>query len=162
MRECNGKFHQKSIVLNSKPSAIEWNKNQMIFHKNTRFSYKSKWNPQFENPFVYCVVRTRCSWFAHECEASTRRRRAEDAEAMDYRCPVDSYANTSRRRVEPPGDKTAATHRKGVVCAELSASLTVIRESPIAPAQYILLLFFIICTWECPYSISANFCMQCA
>ena len=33
------------FIINVKPSAIEWNKNQMIFHKkNTRFSYESKWN----------------------------------------------------------------------------------------------------------------------
>ena len=62
--------------------------------------------------------------------------------------------------VERPGDKTPETHRRGIVCAKLSAGLTLIREPPIAPTQHIL--FFVICTWEWPHSISTNFSTQCA
>ena len=61
----------------------------------------------------------------------------DDAKAMDYRCQVDGYANTSKRRVEQPGDKTLATHQRELVCAKLSAGLKLIRESSIAPAQHI-------------------------
>ena len=64
---------------------------------------------------------------------------ADDAEAIDCRCRVDEYAHTSqtiRRQKE--------TNRRGIVCAKLSGGLTLIRESPIAPAQHIL--FFVICT----------------
>ena len=37
-----------------------------------------------------------------------------------------------------------SNYQKGTVCAKLSVGLTLIRESPIAPAQHIL--FFVICT----------------
>ena len=46
------------------------------------------------------------------------------------------------------------------VCAQLSAGLTLISESPIAPAQHFL--FFVICTWKWPHSITTTFSKQCA
>ena len=47
-----------------------------------------------------------------------QRARVDDAEALDCRYRVDGYANTSRRRVERPGEKTRATHRRGIVFNE--------------------------------------------
>ena len=84
----------------------------------------------------------------------------DDAQAMDCRCRVDGYANTSQRGVEWPGDETPATYRRGIVCAKLSAGFTFTREAPIAPGN--TYYFYVICTWKWPHSISTNFSMQCA
>ena len=68
---------------------------------------------------------------------------ADDAEAMDCQCLVNRYANTSRRQVEHPAIKTPEIHRRGIVCAKLSAGLTLIRESSIAPGQHIWYYFLL-------------------
>ena len=77
---------------------------------------------------------------------------ADDAEAMDCRCWVDGYANTSRRWIERPAHKTPGTHWKGIVCAILSTYLTL-------PAQHIL--FYVICTCELTHYVYNNFRIQC-
>ena len=46
----------------------------------------------------------------------------DDAEEMDCRC--------------------RETHRRGIACTKLISGLTLIRESPIAPAQHILFFIF--------------------
>ena len=62
----------------------------------------------------------------------------------DFRMNVRPAQGAGADDVERPRNKTPVTRQRGLVCAKLSAGLTLIRKLPIAPAQYIL--FFIVYT----------------